>query len=327
MGIANYKIIKDYILGKSSSVNLSKLLDWMNESDKNEEILFRAEKMYHEGRQSFRPSEADIDLAEADIMSRIMQYEGEPHTKTHHMSFLRYAAAALALVACGAIAIWSLAHMDGDEMVSITAMEKEELMLPDGSTVWLNKNSTIRYAKNFADDTRKVELSGEALFQVVKNPDKPFIVSSGSVSAKVLGTVFDFNTRCDGNKEEVTLLEGRLEVSDNIGNNKVTINPDQKIIIDKTNKTVEVKAVYAPADAVWHDGMIPFKRMSVGEIADVLEQIYGVDIMLGSSIDRGQTYSGAVPYNDDIDIVLRNLSNTIPIKYSRHGKAVTITGK
>lgn len=55
MGIANYKIIKDYILGKSSSVNLSKLLDWMNESDKNEEILFRAEKMYHEGRQSFRP--------------------------------------------------------------------------------------------------------------------------------------------------------------------------------------------------------------------------------------------------------------------------------
>ncbi len=88
-----------------------------------------------------------------------------------------------------------------------------------------------------------------------------------------------------------------------------------------------MKAVYAPADAVWHDGMIPFKRMSVGEIADVLEQIYGVDIMLGSSIDRGQTYSGAVPYNDDIDIVLRNLSNTIPIKYSRHGKAVTITGK
>lgn len=146
MGIANYKIIKDYILGKSSSVNLSKLLDWMNESDKNEEILFRAEKMYHEGRQSFRPSEADIDLAEADIMSRIMQYEGEPHTKIHHMSFLRYAAAALALVACGAIAIWSLAHMDDDEMVSITAMEKEELMLPDGSTVWLNKNSTIRYA-------------------------------------------------------------------------------------------------------------------------------------------------------------------------------------
>lgn len=105
MGIANYKIIKDYILGKSSSVNLSKLLDWMNKSDKNEEILFRAEKMYHEGRQSFRPSEADIDLAEADIMSRIMQYEGEPHTKIHHMSFLRYAAAALALVTCGAIAI------------------------------------------------------------------------------------------------------------------------------------------------------------------------------------------------------------------------------
>lgn len=327
MGIAKHKIIKDYILGKSSSADLSRLLDWMNESEKNEELLFRAEKMYHEGRRSFRPSEADIDLAEADIMSRIMQYEGETHTKTHRMSFFRYAAVALALVACGAIALWSLTRIDDNEMLTVTAMDKEELTLPDGSTVWLNKNSTIRYAKNFDADTREVELSGEALFQVEKNPDKPFIVTSGSVAAKVLGTVFDFNTRCEGNREEVTLLEGRLEVSDNIVNNRVTINPNQKIIIDKTNKTVEVKGVYAPADAIWHDGMIPFKRMSVGEIVDVLEQIYGVDIMLNSNIDRSQTYSGAVPYNDNIDIVLRNLSNTIPIKYSRRGKTVIIAGK
>src|SRR3712207_6028300 len=308
MEIINNKIIKDYILGKSSPRNIARLLDWLNLSEKNGKMLFLAEQFYNEGKQSFKTSDEDMEQAEADIMSRIMQYEDNGNAKIKHMSFLRYAAAALVLVAGGALAMWSISHLNEKDMVSITAKHKQELTLPDSTKVWLNQNATISYAKNFDGDTREVQLTGEALFDVVKNPGKPFIVSSGNVSAKVLGTVFDFNTKCDGNSEEVTLLEGRLEVADNIGKNKVTINPNQKIVIDKNSHTMEVREVYAPIDAVWHDGMIPFRSMSVDEIAEVLEQLYGVNITIDNNIDRNQTYTGTVPYHSNADRVLRNLS-------------------
>ena len=325
MEIVNFKIIKDYILGKSSPQNTSRLLDWLNQSEANGEMLFRAELMYHEGREDYRPSAAEMEQAEADVMNRIMQYEGQRHARIRRMAFLRYAAVGIVIVVAGAMGLWAGLHMGANGMISVTAQNKKELMLPDGSKVWLNKNATISYQKDFEGDTREVKLVGEALFHVVKNPAKPFVVSSGDVSAKVLGTVFDFKTQCRGNTEEVTLLEGRLEVAEKGGESKVTIHPNQKIVIDKNNHTMEVSEVYAPIDAVWHDEMIPFRRMSVDEIADVLEQLYHVDIVVDGSVDRAQTYSGAVPHHGSVGAVLRNLSNSIPITYHQSGNKIVLT--
>ena len=253
MSIANFKIIKDYILGKSSPKNTSLLLDWLNQSEANEEMLFQAERMYHEGKGDYRPSAMEMAQAEADVMDRIMQHEDRYRVRIRRLVFLRHTAVGLVIVASGSIALWAGLHMGADNMVCITAQNKKELTLPDGSRVWLNKNATISYPKDFEGDTREVKLAGEALFRVVRNSAKPFIVSSGNVSAKVLGTVFDFKTQCKGNTEEVTLLEGRLEVAEKAGRNKVTIRPNQKIIVDKNTHTMEVREVHAPTGAMWHD--------------------------------------------------------------------------
>lgn len=268
-------------------------------------------------------------MAETELMGKIMKMEMEeeaPRPKIYRLHRLRYAAAALIMLAVGAVVLWTTKN-SGQDMVTVTAQSTKQVTLPDGSKVWLNKNSTINYPKNFEGSTRKVQLDGEALFEVVKNPDKPFEVSSQNVSARVLGTVFDFNTHGSGNVEEVTLLEGRLEVAENSGNGKVVIRPNQKVVLDKSSRTLEVKEVYAPIAAVWHDGMIPFAKMTVDQIAHTLEQLYHVDIVVDGSVDDNETYSGDIPYRQDINSVLRDLMNAIPIKYSRQGTKIIVTAK
>lgn len=324
MGIVNIKIIKDYILDKISPDNMSRLNDWICQSEANLDMLVRAEKMYHEGRGDYRPSAKEVDRAEAEVMSKIMEYENR-EAKIRRMSFLKYAAIGLVLLMGGAAAIWTTSRDTTPKMVSITANSTQTLTLPDGTKVWLYKDGTISYPENFEGNTREVKLSGEALFQVAKNAKKPFIVSSNHVSAKVLGTVFNFKTRCEDNTEEVTLLEGRLEVAENLGNNKVVMHPHQKVVVDKTNRTMEVSDAYPPQEAVRNNGMIPFHHMAIDDIAKVLKHLYNVNIVVDRGVDCNQTYSGSTPYHDSVEAVLRDLANAIPFKYYKSGTKIVLT--
>ncbi|SFF90828.1 FecR family protein [Prevotella sp. KH2C16] len=321
----NYKLIKDYILGKCSDKELSLLHEWLKEAPENEDALFRAEHLYRQGKGRRPLSEKALDKAEAGLFSEIHRYEAH-RTTTRHLSILRYAAIGLLVLIGGTIALWN--YYSRPEMIQVTASATKvmELTLPDSTKVWLNKNGTISYPEAFGDGERRVELSGEALFSVSKNPDRPFIVSSRGVSTRVLGTVFNFNTHCKDNQEEVSLLEGRLEITGNHGEGKIVIQPNQKAVIDKTRHTIEVMNVYAPLDAVWHDGMIPFRNMSIRDIAHVLEGLYGVSIDITAGIDRRSTYSGYIRHNLTIDSVLSSLSYSIPFTYKRKGSDITLYG-
>src|SRR3712207_9067513 len=89
---------------------------------------------------------------------------------------------------------------------------------------------TTLFRSSFDGDERRVELTGEALFDVTKNPSRPFIVSSHGVETKVLGTVFNFKTHVTDSQEEVTLLEGKLQVTGLDGEGKIIIQPNQKAV-------------------------------------------------------------------------------------------------
>lgn len=322
----NHKFIKDYILKKCSPKRVSLLRIWLHQAPENGEKLFWSELAYRLGKRRPVITEAAINRAETAVLNEIHHYETH-RLQARRLRILRYAAAGLLLIAGGATALW--ATYNHIEQISITASAGKtmELTLPDNTKVWLNKGGTISYPKEFDDDERRVELSSEALFCVAKNPNKPFIVSSQGACTRVLGTTFNFNTRCQGNSEEVSLLEGSLEITGTNGEGKVVIQPNQKAIIDKTKHTMEVKDVYAPLEAVWHDGMIPFRSMSIRDIAHVLEDLYDVEIDFSAGLDRHSTYSGYIRRGDTIDNVLNALAYSVPFTYKRKDKSVTLYGR
>jgi transmembrane sensor len=182
---------------------------------------------------------------------------------------------------------------------------KTNLLLPDGSTVWLNAGSRLTYDSLYGTKMREVTLSGEAYFDVVKNPNKPFIIHTGKINIKVLGTVFDVKSYPGENTIETSLIRGSIEVSfPSLSSKKIILKPNQKLIIDKTetisnvsiNKVATVQMPFISiqhlsrigsdstiAETGWMQNRLYFNDMSFQELLKNMERKYGVSFHVADS--------------------------------------------
>jgi len=321
----NDKLLKDYLLGKCTEEETIHILKWIHESDEHAAQLFKVEELYHLGR--FEEYTKKTGKAENHLMSQIERIENK---KSHHLQmarWIKYAAiAVIVLLVCNGY--WTYHHQGLPEMITTQALNKvQQITLPDGTKVWLNRTATLKYPKSFKRNKREVELEGEAYFEVTKNPHQPFIVSSKAMSVKVLGTVFDYNTKSEANKEEVSLLEGMVQAIGHKEEGKVTIMPGQKVILDKQSHRMIVQQVNADLEAVWHNNMIPLKNANINDIVRILERFYNVHITIDSNFDKNMTYSGVIKRNNTIDSVLYALSYAIPIRYTIAGSYIHLAKK
>lgn len=322
----NDKIIKDYILGRCSAKRLEQLYKWANASEDNAKYLFQIMEAYHTGQHVHFSNEARVQRAEINLMRRI---EREEQSKKRHRSvqIIRYAAAAV-LILCLSFVGMNALH-NSVEMMEIATLTDgiKQVVLPDGSKVWLNTNSTLRYPATFSTVEREVELEGEAYFVIAKDSLHPFIVKSEAMTAQVLGTTFNFNTRPNSNTIEVALIEGRVKVSGNHNEGMITLRPNQKAVLNKASQSIEVIDTYTPVEAVWHNHMIPFNNMRITEIMTILEKLYSVNIQIAPALHDHSTYSGLIRCTQDIDSILQDLSYSIPFKYSHHQHTINLYTK
>lgn len=156
-----------------------------------------------------------------------------------------------------------------------------QIILPDGSKVWLNSASSLKYPTAFIGTERKIELSGEAYFEVAHNPKRPFIVSSENQTVTVLGTHFNINSYNDEHATTTTLLEGRVSVSSN--NHQVILKPGYAAL-QKQGQINTEKANIDQAIA-WKDGVLDMDGQSFDAIMRQISRWYNVDIV----------YEGKVP--------------------------------
>lgn len=317
------KILKDYLLGRCSTKEFEEIDRWIQCSEENAKWLFSVEDMYYAGKYNPYADPAKIQRAEIRLFQELSKERQERH-RVHILSALKYAAVVVGLVLMGGIIYYYQGHARMVELASTNQVK--EVTLPDGTHVWLNKASHLRYPADFGKETRKVELDGEALFRVTKDRKRPFFVKGDCLETRVLGTVFNFNTKGNGGREEVTLQEGRVMVESLRQKGQITLKPNQKAIFDKVTGTMEIETVYAPIVTVWHNNLIPFVNMRITEIASVLEKIYHVKITI-AHLDREATYTGDVRRSESIDTVLENLSYSIPFKYQIEGNQVKMIGK
>lgn len=325
----NDKILVDYILGRRDEETVSCILSWIKESEKNKDILFRLEEILDMKKCDIHDNPEKIENALNKLRSRILP--DKKHNKSRVFDiyrFLRYAAVLVALVFLTGLGYWGYVSFNKERM--LVAEAKDEVLtlnLSDGSKVWLNKFSVLKYPESFKSDKRLVFLDGEAYFEVSANPDFPFIVSSSGMDVKAVGTAFNFNTRVTEAVEEVSLMEGKLHTEGKMNEGKVMILPGQKVILDKVSHLMTVKQVNADIDAVWHDNLIPLRNAHIVDIATILERLYRVNIVIGAEVDRQMTYSGFIVRNDNIDSVLNALVYSVPIDYHMEGDRIFFNSK
>lgn len=163
---------------------------------------------------------------------------------------------------------------------------KAKLLLPDSSVVWLNSDTKIEYPDKFDSLVRNVTISGEAYFDVVKNPSRPMIVkTTKGFSVQVLGTQFNLKAYENDVKSQATLYSGKINLLRESGNRIITteVLPFQTITINTTDKNTPVKKILKPFpmdDAAWKEGKIIFDETPVEEVVKVLERWHGVSFVV-----------------------------------------------
>jgi transmembrane sensor len=198
--------------------------------------------------------------------------------------FRSAAAAAVIILLLGSIALWQ--QRPAKQAAVAVMMEKttgaghtSQLQLADGSTVWLNAGSTVRYPAAFATDKREVFLEGEAFFEVSKDAAKPFLVHTGNITTRVLGTSFNVATYPENKQVAVTVLTGKVSV----GNNQLT--PRQQATCSQDGKTVALYENIDPGEITgWKEHKIIYNNKPLSQLAASLERWYGITIRLDAPV-------------------------------------------
>ena len=193
--------------------------------------------------------------------------------------------------------------------------------MSDGTRVWINAASTLKYPAKFAADSRTVYASGEIYLEVAKDAGRPFYVVVDGITVKVLGTSFNIRAYADENDTKVTLPEGKIAAQ--INDKEYTLTPGKQLKRDKTFGETSVRTV-DPAEIVsWTRGYYIFKKARLQEVVNTLKNWYGVNIMLSSGASD-IIYTGVVNKEEKLEVFLRRLEEVSNVKCSCNGKFVTI---
>jgi transmembrane sensor len=192
-----------------------------------------------------------------------------------------------------------------------------QIILPDGTHVFLNAGSSLKYPTRFALSERIVSLTGEAYFDVQKNPEKPFIVVSSGQRVSVLGT--NFNVSCYSSEPiRTTLEEGKVEISKTNSPQRTTLKPGEQSIV--TSEGIEVRQVNLKAAIAWRNEMFIFRSTSLKDVMTQFSRWYDVDVDFSTIPD--QAFHGDIPRNLSLLKVLDIINAYSEYQFTLEGRRI-----
>lgn len=194
-----------------------------------------------------------------------------------------------------------------------------QLQLPDGTKVWLNAASSLKYPASFNGlEDRQVELNGEAYFEVAHDKTHPFIVKTTDQTIKVLGTHFNVNSYADEQKTITTLEQGKIQVSH--GNKIKIVMPGERAVT--ANEALVIEEANLETALAWKNGELLFKNADIQTIMRQVSRWYNVTIKYEGAIPK-RTFTGGMPRNADLSALLKVLALN-DIHFEINGRVITV---
>lgn len=199
-----------------------------------------------------------------------------------------------------------------------------QLTLPDGSRIWLNASSSLRFPTTFSGTDRTVELTGEAYFEIAKDMNMPFKVKVKDMEVAVLGTHFNIMAYTDESDITTTLLEGAVKV---LGNSKgVLLNVGQQALFNHQTKALKVSAGDMEGAIAWKNSYFKFTNESIQSVMRKIARWYDVDIEYQGDVNQKALW-GTISRFENISEVLQMLELTGTMHFSMEGRTVIVTQK
>ena len=194
-----------------------------------------------------------------------------------------------------------------------------QLQLPDGTKVWLNAASSLKYPASFNGlGDRQVELNGEAYFEVAHDKTHPFIVKTTDQTIKVLGTHFNVNSYADEHKTTTTLEQGKIQVSH--GNKTKIVRPGERAVT--ANEALVIEEANLETALAWKNGELLFKNADIQTIMRQVGRWYNVTVKYEGAIPK-RTFTGGMPRNADLSALLKVLALN-DIHFEVNGRVITV---
>ena len=213
----------------------------------------------------------------------------------------------------------------GREYVYSTSIgEQKRITLEDGTIVTLNAGSELKWDNNFDEETRVVQLKGEALFEVASNPAKPFLVVGDYTTVEVLGTVFNFKSYLN-NRFELAVLEGKVKVTDALGDSHILLANNE--IHWFGGRFGTMSTVDAAEKVVWRNKILLFDNTPLLDVAETIERYYGHKIIIADPALKSQAVSARFEHLD-LQSILETLAFSLKLEYKiDQQKNITLYGK
>jgi len=201
------------------------------------------------------------------------------------------------------------------QTVIVPAGQRAELLLADGTKVWLNSRSKLKFPDRFQKDARNVELDGEGYFEVTHKEEAPFTVHTSRYDVKVLGTEFNVKAYNSKNQFEASLLKGSVEVSNMNKSQVVRLRPDEQVISDGSQL---IRSVILDKNYFrWKEGLLCLDDESIGSLIEKLELYYDVNIVVQKPSLMKYHYSGKFRISDGVEHVLKVLQLKHKFTYTK----------
>lgn len=233
-----------------------------------------------------------------------------------------------ALIAFGFVLSWQLLKLKIEDPVmqevSVPAGQNAQVILADGSKVWLNAKSSLKFPNKFSENQRTVQLEGEGFFEVQSNEKKPFIVTTSKFSVKALGTSFNVYAYKDSPLFETALLTGRVDISDLSGEKILDLKPHTKVVLNKGK--LEVENIYEYDSFLWREGIIYFNA-PLSEVFKELELYFDVEIKItNTKILKNNHHSvGKFRTRDGLEHIIKVLQINNDFYYKKDDECNEIT--
>lgn len=197
--------------------------------------------------------------------------------------------------------------------ISVPLGQMSEMTLYDGTKVWLNSGTTLRYESNFGKDSRNISLQGEAFFKV-KPGEIPFKIKLKNSEVEVLGTSFNVVSYSDESFSRVTLVKGKVKINCLSGKEIAELKPSEQITLPDDLKNIKLKNVNTDFFVSWTDGKIVFEEERLADITEKLERWYNVDIQFSDVKIGDYRFSGTILKNKPFNQITKALELLLPVK-------------
>jgi ferric-dicitrate binding protein FerR (iron transport regulator) len=308
----DHRLLVNYIIGDLPPQELEALMAWRKESEENEGVFNELVRLRIRRKFDHYHTPENIDEAFSKFNKRLTAIS----RRRLILTVARYAAVVLLAVSIAFFGRNSIKKEETYIVYKVNAGDSvRKIPLDDGSNIWLNSSSTLKVPASFSAEKRRVILEGEAYFEVRKRPAGSFLVSTGQLTIKVLGTSFNVKTAGKNKDVETTLASGKVTLFDKNDKAVYQMSPGEKVTYSPISKEYTIENVDTNVRTAWHLAQFTFENITLREIVNKLSVKFNVNINLESKKLAERRYRCVINNDESLEEVLDILKYLIPIQY------------